>query len=183
VKTQDITSTGDKYRKDNYNMDWLKKILSGEKQVEEEAPPPLNTKELFPLLSLEEKRRVLDLNEFYLQSTLSARRGRVNVVDAGMNSEFVDRMTDQEIMEAIELARLSREATDATDHRKAIRIFEQIVAKAPFDSISMMSIGVHYAGLGDGRKAVSYLEKALRSDPNNQRIRENLEGIRQYFGL
>jgi Tfp pilus assembly protein PilF len=47
----------------------------------------------------------------------------------------------------------------------------------------MMSLGVQYAYLRDGRKAVECLERALRSDPGNQRIRNNLQGIREDFRL
>lgn len=162
-------------------MDWLKKLLGDGKDTG--GIQQRSTKELFPRLSLEEKRKALDLNEFYLQSILKARKGQLQIVNVDTDAGFVDRMTEDDIMEAIELARLSRKATDTTDHREAIRIFEQIVAKAPFDSISMMSIGVRYANLGDGRKAVDYLEKALRSDPKNERIRSNLQGIRQHFRL
>jgi len=114
---------------------------------------------------------------------LSSREAQFTLVDAGMNIEFLEKMSDDEIMAAMELIRLCQKATNATDPRESIRIYEKIIAKAPFDSISMLSIGVCYANLGDGRKAVSYVERALRSDPHNQRIRQNLEGIRQHFGL
>jgi len=143
----------------------------------------MDTKELFPKLSLEEKRRLLNLTELYLQGVLSARKGQVKVINVGVKADFLDKLDDDEIMEAIELARLSQKGEKATNPQEALRIFKQIVKKAPFDSISMLSIGVCYANLGDGRKAVSFVEKALKSDPNNQRIRENLEGIRQHFGL
>lgn len=164
-------------------MNWLKRIFGSEKQVGKGDSSQIHAKELFPNLSLNEKRKVLDMNTFYLQSVLSSRKGQVQVVNVDMDADFVNKMTDDEILEAIELARLSQKATDASDHKEAIRIFEQIIAKAPFDSVSMMSIGVRYANLGDGRKAVQYLEKALQSDPNNQRIRNNLNGIRQHFRL
>ncbi len=143
-------------------------------------------KELFQRLTLEEKRKVLDLSEFYLRSVLDAKSGRAKVHEIDTGTEYVQKMTDDDIKEAIELARLQRKATAATEagnHRGAIRIYEQICAKAPFDSISMMSIGIHYAHLGDGPKAVRYLEKALQSDPNNQRVRRNLESIRRDLGL
>lgn len=143
-------------------------------------------KQLFRRLTLEEKRKVLDLSEFYFQSVLDARSGRARVHEIDTETEFVQEMTDDDIEEAMELAGLqqkARAATEAGNHREAIRIYEQICAKAPFDSISMMSIGVHYAYLGDGPKAVQYLEKALQSDPNNQRIRRNLNSIRRDLGL
>jgi len=154
-------------------LGFLRNII-GKKEVKEE---------LFPQLSLEEKRRLLNLSESSLQMVLSSREAQFTLVDAGMNIKFLEKMSDDEIMAAMELIRLCQKATNAADPRESIRIYEKIIAKAPFDSISMLSIGVCYANLGDGRKAVSYVERALRSDPDNQRIRQNLEGIRQHFGL
>lgn len=155
-------------------MNWLKKIFGGEKKEE---------KELFPSLTLEEKRKVLDLNEIFFQSILARRKGKAMVLNIDMNVDFVTKMSDDDILEAIELSRLSQKAIRATRPKEALRLFEQIVAKAPFDSISMMSIGVLHARLGNKQKAFSYLEKALASDPHNQRIQENLKGVRQYFGM
>ena len=142
----------------------------------------LGSGELFSALSPAEKRKALDLNEVVLQSILAARNG-ANIINVAPGAEFVEKMTDDEIRQAIELGALSRKATNTTDDSDAIRIFEQVIARAPFDSISLMSAGVRYANLGDGHKAIAYLEKALKSDPGNSRIRNNLEGVRNHFGL
>jgi len=143
----------------------------------------MSEKELFPKLTIEEKRKVLDLQQWYLVSVLSARKGQLKIVNVGVEYPFLDRLSDTEIEEAIGLIRLCQKATNASDPKESIRIYEQIIKKAPFDSISMLSIGVCYANLGNGRKAISYVEKALKINPNNQRIRDNLNGIRRHFGL
>ena len=144
----------------------------------------MGKKELFPTLSLDEKRKLLDLTEWYLQSVLSARKGgEAKLVNVGVEADFVEKLSDDEIREAIELSRLTQKASTADNPKEALRLFKQIVDRVPFDSISMLSIGVCYANLGQGRKAVSYVEKALESDPDNERIRQNLEAIRQHFGL
>ena len=143
-------------------------------------------KELFAKLTPDEKRRALDLDDFYLQSILDARSGKAKVVEIGTKSAFVEKLTDDDIKEAIGLVRLQKKAVAASErgnHREAIGLFEKILEKAPFDSISLMSIGVQYAHLRDGQKAVQYLEKALKSDPTNHRIRGNLQAIREDFGL
>ena len=137
-------------------------------------------------LTHEEKREVLDLNDFYLQSVLDARKGEVRLVDSGTNGRLVAKLSEDDIKQAIQIVRLQKKAlaaAEAGNRREAIKLFEAIIAKAPFDSISMMSIGVQYAQLQDGRKAVQYLERVLKSDPANQRIRGNLEAIREDFGL
>jgi tetratricopeptide (TPR) repeat protein len=142
---------------------------------------------LFARLTPEEKREALDINfnESDLQTFYDARKGKVKLqYPAGR--EFLSKMTEDDIKQAIEILRLQKKAlaaAEAGNHREAIRQFETIVKKAPFDSISMMSIGVQYAQLGDARKAVQCLRKALKSDPTNQRIRANLQAIRGHFGL
>jgi tetratricopeptide (TPR) repeat protein len=143
-------------------------------------------KGLFAKLTENEKRSALELDDFYLQSILDARSGKAKVVEIGTDSTFVEKMTDHDIKEAIDLVRLQKKAVAASErgnHREAIQCFESILVKAPFDSISMMSIGVQYAHLRDGRTAVQYLERALKSDPSNQRIRGNLQAVREDFGL
>lgn len=110
-------------------------------------------------------------------------KGEAKLVNVGVEADFVKKLSDDEIREAIELSRLTQKASTADNPKEALRLFKQIVDRVPFDSISMLSIGVCYANLGQGRKAVSYVEKALESDPDNERIRQNLEAIRQHFGL
>jgi tetratricopeptide (TPR) repeat protein len=141
---------------------------------------------LFAKLTLDEKRRALDLDDDYWQSILDARKGKTKVVEVGTDTGFVSKLSDGDIRQAIEVVRLQKKATAASaagNHKEAIKRFEAIVAKAPFDSISMMSLGVQYAYLRDGGKAVQCLKRALQSDPDNQRIRGNLEGVRREFGL
>jgi tetratricopeptide (TPR) repeat protein len=141
---------------------------------------------IFSGLTDEEKRKALDLDEFYLQSVLEGRRGKVKVVEHGTDNAFVDKLTEQDIQEAIQIVRLQKKAitaSDASNHREAVRLYEQIIAKTPFDSISLMSLGVQHAFLRECHKAVSYLKRALKQDPTNPRIRSNLEAVQRDFGL
>ena len=143
-------------------------------------------KRLFAKLTLDEKRQALELDDFYLQSILDARQGKARVMEVGTDTGFVKKMTDADLRQAIEIVRLQKRAKTAGDtgrHREAIDLYEQIVRKVPFDSIALMSLGVQYAYLREGRKAVHYLEKALKADPGNGRIRGNLEAVRDDFGL
>jgi tetratricopeptide (TPR) repeat protein len=143
-------------------------------------------RELFAQLSDDEKRRALDLDDFYLQSVLDARKGKARVVAVGLDTRFVERLTEEDIKTAIDIMRLQKKAIAASEagrHREAITNFEKIIAKAPFDCISMMSIGVQYAYLQDSCRAVEYLKRALKIDPHNSRIRENLQSVQQHFAM
>ena len=156
-------------------MNWLKNVFGSKKQNIES--------ELFPNLALEEKRKLLALSPLYLESIRSGRSGTGKVVNLDSDEDFINRMTDNELVEAIDLTRLARDASSLGDHKEAIRVLEQIVAKAPFDSISIMSIGTRYGMLGNRHKAVQYIEKALQSDPHNERISKHLDNIRNHFKM
>ncbi len=140
--------------------------------------------ELFPRLSLEEKRQLLNLSSWYLSSILSSRKGEpIQVINVGVDYGFLDRLTDSEIEEALRLIELCHQAEIASNPNESIRLYQQILSVAPFDSIAMLSIGVCYANLGNAKKAIYYVEEALKSDPHNQRIQGNLDAIKQHFGM
>ena len=126
-----------------------------------------------------EKRRLLEFNEGFFVAALAARRNKMTT--SGASSDILAKMTEAEISEFIELKRLNQKAVAASgqgDHSEALRYFSEACRRAPFDAISMMSMGVSYAYLGDGRNAVKCLEKALALDPRNERIRTNLRSIK-----
>jgi tetratricopeptide (TPR) repeat protein len=140
-------------------------------------------KEFFSELSVDEKRTLINLTEPFLQGVLSSREGKTEVIDVEGKYGFIEKLSDEEIKEAIELARLYTAGERATSPQEALKTFEQLEKRAPFDPIVFLSIGVCYANLGKGKEAVSYVEKALKMDPENARIKDNLKGIKQHFGL
>jgi tetratricopeptide (TPR) repeat protein len=160
-----------------------KRLKVVQAEVEDSSPYSffLGKGQMFSQLSLEEKQRALELNETQLLMIQNARQLATNVPIPEIPS-FVDKMTDSDIMEAIQLSRLVHMATEIKNHQQAITLFEQILIRAPFDSTSMMSIGVRYANLGDAKKAIDHLEKALQINPKNQRIHNNLQAVKQHFG-
>ena len=48
---------------------------------------------------------------------------------------------------------------------------------APWDSITVMSVGVQYFRMNDIDNAIVWLKKAPKMDPDNERIRENLQAV------
>lgn len=101
-------------------------------------------KELFTALSDREKREALDLAEQYLQSILDSRRGDGVTITLGGQRPFLSRLTDDDIRSAIEIVRLQKKAMAASerdDHGAAAKYYEEICARAPFDAVSLMSLG------------------------------------------
>jgi len=109
--------------------------------------------DLFAGLSLPDKRRLLALNPLYLQGWLAKTSGtEIDIVEFGQGDEsdadLMRKLSLEELEEAIEIRRLSDEATaaaDRRDHSAAIAAFEQVVKRAPWDSIAVMSIGANHA--------------------------------------
>jgi tetratricopeptide (TPR) repeat protein len=153
-------------------MGWFKKTQDSRSGDAGRAP-------FFRALSLEERRTVLDTSEFVFRGVLRERAGELKVVHSSPEfAALISRLTDDDLVEAAELARLSQLAHHEPDLEKSIALYQQIVERAPFDSISLMSIGVQYRRLGQRRLAVRYLERALATDPDNERIRRNLDNVR-----
>lgn len=107
-------------------------------------------------------------------------------LDEKQTQEVLEKATVEEIQNVIDMFKLSEAGDGFAQSGKfdqAIAKYEEAIDIAPFDPITMMSLGVCYAESGKGRKAVEVLEKALKLDPGNDRIRGNLSAIKDAFGL
>ena len=88
------------------------------------------------------------------------------------------RLSDAELDRLIEAQRLMRKA-DSTSGPQAISLYKQAAKLTPWDEVYLMSIGVEYAQAGDYRKGGQRLEEALALNPDNQRVRKNLNAVKQ----
>lgn len=146
------------------------------------------TETLFSELTATEKRRALELDDFFLQCVLKSRHGAAVVGGVGVDEQLAlaASLSDEDILRAIEIVEWHKQAmaaSDADDHQAAIVCFEKIIQVAPFDAISWMSLGVQHAYLQNGPSAVKCLERALAEDPDNERILNNLEAVRADFEI
>jgi Flp pilus assembly protein TadD len=153
-------------------LSWLKSLLGGNKA-------------LWGKLSISEAKHAREHHAIHWESVLDVRHGRAKKV-IGAESPYDKQLTDADIERIIEYARLmdaAREAGDSGSHKKAVQLYEQLLQLDPTNSIAMMSLGVCYAYLHQGTKAVEHLEEALRLDPSNRRIEGNLQAIKEEFRL
>lgn len=146
------------------------------------------TEPLFSQLTATEKRRALELDDFFLQCVLKSRHGAAVVGGVGVDEQLAlaAKLSDEDIRRAIEIVEWHKQAlaaSDGGDHQAAIVCFEKIIHVAPFDAISWMSLGVQHANLQNGPSAVECLERALVEDPDNERIRANLKAVRADFEI
>jgi tetratricopeptide (TPR) repeat protein len=157
---------------------WFTRIFRGGKS----ASDPLGH------LSDDQKRSVLDLGRGYLLFALQGRKTNARSMDMSSDSpakKIVSDLTDEQLEWLVDVANMEQEATNAGNsgnHSHAIKLFEKVVEKAPWNSIALMSLGVQHAFQRNGKKAIELLEQAARIDPSNSQIRGNLEAVRRDFG-
>ena len=97
------------------------------------------------------------------------------------DDDLVGRMSDAELDALIEIKELNRQA-DATSGPTAIKLYKQILKRAPWDEIAMMSIGVEYAQAGQFPTAISWLERAAKANPDDNRVKKNLAAVKAAAG-
>ena len=90
---------------------------------------------------------------------------------------LTSRLSNAELRRLIRIRRLTDKA-DQTEGAKAIRLYKKVSRLAPWDEICVMSIGVTYANGRDYRKALRWLEKALKLNPASGRVRANLQRVK-----
>jgi tetratricopeptide (TPR) repeat protein len=125
-----------------------------------------------------EKRQLLEIDHPRLHAEQRRREGKLKTIDMDATQDrLIKRLTDEELAQLVHIRELMRKA-DATSGTAAIQLYRQVLKLAPWDEISMMSIGVEYANARDFGKAIRWLEKAAKANPGNVRVKRNLEGVR-----
>ena len=73
----------------------------------------------------------------------------------------------------------AEQAGRANNHGEAIELYRGALTLAPGCDLYLMSIGCCYANMGDLRRGLRYLERASEISPGEERIRQNLLGVRR----
>ncbi len=78
-----------------------------------------------------------------------------------------------------EYAVKAEQAGRANKHQEAIELYKTALIVAPGCDLYLMSIGCCYANIGNLRRALKYLERANEISPGEERIKQNLQGVRR----
>jgi len=130
-----------------------------------------------------EKRFMLDFGVNKLKALMETKpenKFRIIIDDNEMlKSNFPDKLTPKAIDEIDIILELTEVADNwpLSDLEGRIKAYKKILKIAPWDSITVMSIGVQYFRMDDINNAVVWLKKAKKMDPNNERIRKNLQAV------
>lgn len=151
----------------------------------------LKRPKLFTEFTLAEKRELSDRAMNYLILQQKLRAGTMSSDQLMTTEEYrgeegakgfrdddlVARLSDEELAALIQIKELNRQA-DATSGPPAIKLYKQILKLAPWDEVSMMSIGVEFATAGQFPTAIGWLERAAEANPDNERVRKNLAAVK-----
>lgn len=136
------------------------------------------SRDMFQEFSESERRQLLEIDQTRLHGENMRREGKIKVIDVDVTQDdLLKRLTDGELSQLVHIRELTRKA-DATSGREAIRLYRKVLKLAPWDEISMMSIGVENANTGNFSEAIRWLEKAVEANPSNARVRRNLDGVK-----
>ncbi len=72
-------------------------------------------------------------------------------------------------------------AEESEDYVKAAFYWEQITQRQPQNAEAWYGLGIAKANLQDYRAADAYLRRSLQIDPNNQKMRNMLQGIQAHL--
>jgi hypothetical protein len=114
------------------------------------------------------------------RAALESGRDVAYVSESGEPRDLV--ATVEDIDWALSVDRIAGQAENAAhagDLVEAIRLYQSALDVAPDAAVYLMSIGTCYGQLGALADAIRYYERAAAIEPDNERIRKNLEAARQ----
>ena len=131
----------------------------------------------FSRYSDDQKRVLVDIKRPFLDAEKARRKLNAAKSADDHLSRLMQTLTDHELDRLIQIRSLC-DLADSASGRTAIAVYQQASSLAPWDEVTLMSIGVEYAGMNEFDQAIHWLERALALNPRNERVRSNLENIR-----
>jgi tetratricopeptide (TPR) repeat protein len=90
---------------------------------------------------------------------------------------FVRSLSDAQFTQLMEIQEMFRKAQLESDSAKKLKLYEDIVERAPWHAYAAKSLGVVYYMTGNRRKALELLKRAAVLAPNDANILTNLRRV------
>ena len=139
----------------------------------------------FKNLTDEQKRVILDWTMPYLSYARDMKKNpeqnKISWLDVS-GKELLDKIELKDVERLIQIRKMADEAVEKSNKGNsidALNLYKEIVKLAPWDDISLMSIGVLYAMSGDFNNGLIWLEKAIHVNPENQEIQRNYKAVKE----
>jgi len=133
-------------------------------------------------LSQKDRIQVSNVNPLILQFILKKKNGEDAPVMVGDEATFalLRKLSAGEIhklKESVEYGQKG-DAAAGSSMSQAASMYKKAIEANPYNSLALLSHGVAVANLGNLREGIKWVEKALQVDPENERIRNNLKGMK-----
>ncbi len=134
-------------------------------------------------LSGRERQSVANLSPMAYRAILMEKEGR-NVELQGIDRTILDflRKLSAEELESLECSvkalKKADELSESDQMNEAAAAYKEAFEHNPYNDLALMSYGCALANTGDVHEGIRWVEKALQVNPDNDRARRNLEGMR-----
>ncbi|MCE5300241.1 MAG: DUF2723 domain-containing protein [Spirochaetia bacterium] len=133
--------------------------------------------------ALEEMRMQADAQEQAKQAQQHYESGKQLLAEKRLDEAMVEFVKDTELFP--ELGRsyfhIGLIYSMKNQIKNAIPYYEKSLKKEPMNAPALSNIGLCYIRLKDYKKAADYFEKSLAIDPNQERVKKDLERLRQFL--
>lgn len=163
---------------------FLKKKQFGSKKARSKngTANSVSRSKTFGGFSDDEKRDLLEMRDTMLLDFLEKKKAGIKLPlfnSLGGKTIDLENLSENDIQSLLTIQKLCADA-DRYPKRELlekIKKYKKVLEYAPWDSISVMSIGVQYYKMGNMPEAIKWLRKAADMDPKNQRIKKNLLAV------
>jgi tetratricopeptide (TPR) repeat protein len=163
-------------------MGWWHKWLGGSEGTGESARKSGGA--FLAVLGAKGKCAVSNLNPFLYQVIIKEKKGDeapaiVSLDETDLNLVRKLPIGDIEILcQSVREAQQGDAAASRGDMPTAARQYRKAFELNPYNDLTLMSYGVVLARQGNLREGIQWVEKAVRVNPDNERAKRNLKGMK-----
>jgi len=132
-------------------------------------------------LSQHERVAVGNLNPMLYEAVISEKQGKpmaTIIVDDDTTLTILRRLCIEEIQTLERSVQCSLKADRSPSPSEQAKLYHEAATVNPFNDLALMSYGCAIANQGNLREGIRWVEKALKVNPENERARRNLQGMR-----
>lgn len=144
-----------------------------------------STTKAFSKLTIEEKRKILNqrpsiLKQLWEQIKKGEETAIIDSTGGPSYNVILKKLSNEEFQLLIQGLEACADGDRYSSSKPlaAIEKYKVAVEILYWDEIAMMSLGCVYYNIGRNHEGLKWLEKAFKLNPNNERVKRNLEAVK-----
>ena len=132
-------------------------------------------------LSPDERVRVSNLNPLIYHTIISEKKGEpapAIIMEDETALTLLRKLSVEELEQLSASVKAAQEGDRAADSMAA-SCYKKALEINPYNDIALMSYGCALANQGNLREGIKWVEKAVKVNPNNERAKRNLQGMKR----